>query len=93
MAGLAAGGLGTVGGLAAGGLGAVGGLAAGGLLDDADAMPGTPVSALLLAHDTGHRDRLVAIRGLPTMIRGLRARGFEFVTVSDLLATATTART
>jgi hypothetical protein len=29
--------------------------------------PGT----ILLAHDTGHRDRLVAIRGLPAMIKGL----------------------
>jgi peptidoglycan/xylan/chitin deacetylase (PgdA/CDA1 family) len=46
--------------------------------------PGT----ILLAHDTGHRDRLVAIRGLPAMISGLRARGFEFVTVPDLLAAA-----
>jgi peptidoglycan-N-acetylglucosamine deacetylase len=48
--------------------------------------PGT----ILLAHDTGHRDRLVAIRGLPAMIRGLRAKGFEFVTVPDLLAAAAT---
>jgi peptidoglycan-N-acetylglucosamine deacetylase len=46
--------------------------------------PGT----ILLAHDTGHHDRLVAIRGLPAMIRGLRAKGFEFVTVPDLLAAA-----
>ncbi|WP_091561505.1 polysaccharide deacetylase family protein [Micromonospora pattaloongensis] len=44
--------------------------------------PGT----ILLAHDTGPADRLVAIRGLAAMIRGLRARGFEFVTVSELLA-------
>jgi peptidoglycan/xylan/chitin deacetylase (PgdA/CDA1 family) len=43
--------------------------------------PGT----ILLAHDTGHPDRLVAIRGLPAMIRGLRARGYEFVTVPELL--------
>ena len=49
--------------------------------------PGT----ILLAHDTGHRDRLVGIRGLPAMIKGLRARGFEFVTVPDLLAAAKTA--
>lgn len=48
--------------------------------------PGT----IVLAHDTGHRDRLIAIRGLPAMIRGLRARGFEFVTVPDLLAAAKT---
>ncbi|MGW0433339.1 polysaccharide deacetylase family protein [Micromonospora sp. NPDC003197] len=46
--------------------------------------PGT----ILLAHDTGPDDRLVAIDGLAQMIRGLRARGFEFVTVSELLAEA-----
>ncbi|HZE31918.1 MAG TPA: hypothetical protein VE198_10825 [Actinoallomurus sp.] len=46
--------------------------------------PGT----ILLAHDTGHHDRLVAIRVLPAMIRGLRAKGYAFVTVPDLLATA-----
>ncbi|HEX5598470.1 MAG TPA: polysaccharide deacetylase family protein [Micromonosporaceae bacterium] len=44
--------------------------------------PGT----ILLAHDTGPQDRLVAISGLAQMIRGLRGRGFEFVTVSELLA-------
>jgi peptidoglycan/xylan/chitin deacetylase (PgdA/CDA1 family) len=43
--------------------------------------PGT----IVLAHDTGHRDRLVALRNLVPMIRGLRAKGFEFVTVSDLI--------
>lgn len=48
--------------------------------------PGT----ILLAHDTGHSDRLIAIRGLPAMIKGLRARGFEFVTVPDLLAASPT---
>ncbi len=46
--------------------------------------PGT----ILLAHDTGPADRLVAIRGLAEMIRGLRAKGFEFVTVSELLSEA-----
>ncbi len=51
--------------------------------------PGT----ILLAHDTGHRDRLVSIRGLPAMIRGLRAKGFEFVTVTDLLGAAETKAT
>ncbi|MEV1290054.1 polysaccharide deacetylase family protein [Micromonospora sp. NPDC049679] len=44
--------------------------------------PGT----ILLAHDTGPADRLVAIRALPEVVRGLRAEGFEFVTVSELLA-------
>ena len=46
--------------------------------------PGT----ILLAHDVGAADRLVSLRGLPDMITGLRARGFEFVTVSDLIASA-----
>ena len=36
-------------------------------------------------------DRLVAIRGLAAMITGLRRRGFEFVTVSELMAAATPA--
>lgn len=46
------------------------------------ALPGS----ILLAHDTGPQDRLVALRGLPEMIRGLRAKGYEFTTVSGLLA-------
>lgn len=41
---------------------------------------------ILLAHDTGPADRLVAIQGLAGMIQGLRRRGFEFVRVSDLMA-------
>ena len=43
--------------------------------------PGT----ILLAHDAGTDERLVAIRALPSMIKELRSRGFEFVTVSELL--------
>jgi peptidoglycan-N-acetylglucosamine deacetylase len=42
--------------------------------------------AILLAHDIGASDRLVALTGLPDMITGLRRRGFEFVTVSELLS-------
>ncbi|WP_216651569.1 polysaccharide deacetylase family protein [Actinomadura litoris] len=42
--------------------------------------PGT----ILLAHDVGARSRETAVRQLPAMIRGLRAKGFEFVTVSEL---------
>jgi peptidoglycan/xylan/chitin deacetylase (PgdA/CDA1 family) len=42
--------------------------------------------AILLAHDIGAADRLVAVRGLPEMITGLRGRGYEFVTVSDLMS-------
>jgi peptidoglycan/xylan/chitin deacetylase (PgdA/CDA1 family) len=41
--------------------------------------------AILLAHDIGAGDRLVALNGLPDMITGLRRRGFDFVTVSELL--------
>jgi peptidoglycan-N-acetylglucosamine deacetylase len=43
--------------------------------------PGT----ILLGHDVGPRRRLVALRGLPEMIGGLRERGYTFVTVSALL--------
>ncbi|MBT8226424.1 MAG: polysaccharide deacetylase family protein [Dactylosporangium sp.] len=48
----------------------------------------TTPGAIWLAHDTGAKDRLVSIRGLPAMITGLRERGFEFVTVSHLMAKA-----
>ncbi|GGK18770.1 hypothetical protein GCM10010124_09240 [Pilimelia terevasa] len=41
--------------------------------------------AVLLAHDVGPADRLVALRGLPQFIAGVRARGFRFVTVTQLL--------
>jgi peptidoglycan/xylan/chitin deacetylase (PgdA/CDA1 family) len=47
----------------------------------ADVQPGT----ILLAHDVGTPRRLVALRGLPDMITGLRGRGYTFVTVSQLL--------
>lgn len=47
----------------------------------ADVQPGT----ILLAHDVGTEQRLVALRGLPDMITGLRDRGYTFVTVSQLL--------
>ncbi|GAB1640516.1 polysaccharide deacetylase family protein [Krasilnikovia sp. MM14-A1259] len=44
--------------------------------------------AIVLAHDFGDERRLVTIRGLEAMIAGLRARGFRFVTVSQLVAGA-----
>ncbi|SCF10357.1 polysaccharide deacetylase family protein [Micromonospora mirobrigensis] len=47
----------------------------------ADVRPGT----ILLAHDVGTRQRLVALDGLPDLIAGLRGRGYRFVTVSQLL--------
>lgn len=45
-------------------------------------VPGT----ILLAHDVGPEDRLIAIDGLPILIERLRSRGYTFVTVSELLA-------
>lgn len=51
----------------------------------AEVQPGT----ILLAHDVGPANRLIALRGLPAMITGLRDRGFTFVTVSELLRQAT----
>jgi peptidoglycan/xylan/chitin deacetylase (PgdA/CDA1 family) len=41
---------------------------------------------IVLAHDTGPQDRLIAIDHLDAMIEGWRGRGFEFVTVSQLLS-------
>ncbi|RKS67806.1 peptidoglycan/xylan/chitin deacetylase (PgdA/CDA1 family) [Actinomadura pelletieri DSM 43383] len=48
----------------------------------------TRPGSIVLAHDTGNEDRLVALRNLVPMIRGLRAKGFEFVTVSELMTAA-----
>jgi peptidoglycan/xylan/chitin deacetylase (PgdA/CDA1 family) len=45
----------------------------------------TPGS-IVLAHDVGNRDRLIAIRHLGEMFTGLKARGFRFVHVSELMA-------
>lgn len=45
----------------------------------------TPGS-IVLAHDVGHARRLVALRRLGDMFAGLKARGFRFVTMSELLA-------
>jgi peptidoglycan/xylan/chitin deacetylase (PgdA/CDA1 family) len=46
----------------------------------------TTPGAIILAHDTGKKDRLVALRGLPKMITGLRQRGYTLVTASDLIS-------
>ncbi|WP_041833645.1 polysaccharide deacetylase family protein [Actinoplanes sp. N902-109] len=43
---------------------------------------------IILAHDVGDDRRLVALRGLAAMAEGLRARGFRFATVSELVAGA-----
>jgi peptidoglycan/xylan/chitin deacetylase (PgdA/CDA1 family) len=50
----------------------------------ASAEPGS----ILLAHDVGANKRLVTLKGLPNLITGLRGRGFEFVTVSQLVSEA-----
>ncbi|MEU7825791.1 polysaccharide deacetylase family protein [Catellatospora sp. NPDC049133] len=42
--------------------------------------------AVILAHDTGPDDRLVCIDNLKGIVTGLRDRGFELVTVSELMA-------
>jgi peptidoglycan/xylan/chitin deacetylase (PgdA/CDA1 family) len=42
---------------------------------------------IVLGHDVGAPSRHVAIQQLPRIIRGLRDRGFEFVTVSELRRT------
>ncbi|GAB1691865.1 hypothetical protein KRM28CT15_36680 [Krasilnikovia sp. M28-CT-15] len=44
--------------------------------------------AIVLAHDVGDERRLVALRRLGDMIAGLKARGFRFATVSQLVAGA-----
>jgi peptidoglycan/xylan/chitin deacetylase (PgdA/CDA1 family) len=41
--------------------------------------------SIVLAHDVGPSRRLVALRGLGEMFAGLKARGFRFVTVSELM--------
>ncbi|MGC9668537.1 polysaccharide deacetylase family protein [Planosporangium sp. 12N6] len=43
--------------------------------------------SIVLAHDVGTSNRLVSLRHLGEMITGLRARGFRFVTVPELMAT------
>ncbi|MEV4704329.1 polysaccharide deacetylase family protein [Actinoplanes sp. NPDC049316] len=42
--------------------------------------------SIVLAHDVGAKRRLVALRHLGEMIAGIKARGFRFATVSELIA-------
>ena len=49
--------------------------------------------SIILAHDIGRDDRLVALRRLGAMFAGIKARGFRLATVSQLIATASTAST
>jgi peptidoglycan/xylan/chitin deacetylase (PgdA/CDA1 family) len=44
---------------------------------------GATAGAIILMHDGGHHPQTV--RALPAVIRGLRARGFHFATVTELL--------
>jgi peptidoglycan/xylan/chitin deacetylase (PgdA/CDA1 family) len=44
--------------------------------------------SIILAHDAGDRRRLVALGALRDIVKGVQARGFEFVTVSELIAGA-----
>jgi peptidoglycan/xylan/chitin deacetylase (PgdA/CDA1 family) len=52
----------------------------------AEIVDGVGPGQIVLAHDVGPDDRLVALKHLGEMFTGLRARGFRFVTVSELLA-------
>lgn len=45
--------------------------------------------AIILAHDVGKAKRLVALRQLAEMFAGIRARGFRFATVSEMLSLGT----
>lgn len=45
--------------------------------------------AIILAHDAGDDRRLVALRSIPYLVAGLRAKGYRFTTVSGLIAAAT----
>ncbi|MGA5298932.1 polysaccharide deacetylase family protein [Nucisporomicrobium flavum] len=42
--------------------------------------------SIILAHDVGAKRRLVALQHLGEMIAGIKARGFRFATVSELVA-------
>jgi peptidoglycan/xylan/chitin deacetylase (PgdA/CDA1 family) len=44
--------------------------------------------AIILAHDVGDDRRLVALRSIPALAAGLKAKGYRFVTVSTLIAGA-----
>jgi peptidoglycan/xylan/chitin deacetylase (PgdA/CDA1 family) len=50
-----------------------------------DIVEHTTPGSIVLAHDVGTSARLVALRRLGEMIAGLRARGYRFVTVSELM--------
>jgi peptidoglycan/xylan/chitin deacetylase (PgdA/CDA1 family) len=43
---------------------------------------------IILAHDAGDDRRLVALRSIPYLVAGLKAKGYRFTTVSGLIAAA-----
>jgi peptidoglycan/xylan/chitin deacetylase (PgdA/CDA1 family) len=51
----------------------------------AEVVNGVQPGQIVLAHDVGPSDRLVALKHLGEMFTGLRKRGFRFVTVSELM--------
>jgi peptidoglycan/xylan/chitin deacetylase (PgdA/CDA1 family) len=44
--------------------------------------------SIVLAHDAGLADRLGGLKGIADIVRGLRAKGYQLVTVSELLSAA-----
>lgn len=50
-----------------------------------DIIDGVGPGSIVLAHDVGPERRLVALRRLGEMFAGLKARGFRFATVSELM--------
>lgn len=44
--------------------------------------------SIVLAHDIGDRRRLVGLGSIPTLVDGLKAKGYRFLTVSQMIAEA-----
>ena len=57
----------------------------------ADVVERSQPGDIILAHDVGDPHRLAGLRGISDIVRGLRAKGLEPVTVSHLLSMATAA--
>jgi peptidoglycan/xylan/chitin deacetylase (PgdA/CDA1 family) len=55
----------------------------------ADVVARARAGDIILAHDVGDPHRLAGLRGIGDIVRGLRAKGLEPVTVSHLLSLAT----
>lgn len=54
-----------------------------------DIVSGVRPGSIILSHDVGKPERLVALRQLREMFDGIRAQGLRFVTVSELIALGT----